>query len=362
MAKKRIAILAGDGIGPEVMEAARTILIAVGDRFRHEFEFLPALAGGAAFDLHGEHLPEASIAICRQSDAILFGSVGGPVDQAHLPKWKNCEAASILKLRKTFGFYVNFRPVRVYPELIDLCPLKKEIVGDGCDILFVRELIGDIYFGEHRRGTEGGMRWASDVAEYDETKIRNVARAAFRAAQGRRRKVTSVDKANVLDTSKLWREVVAEVASEYPEVELENMLVDNCAMQIVTAPTRFDVLLTSNMFGDILSDLGAVLPGSLGMTPSASINASGFGLFEPSGGSAPDIAGQGVANPLAQILSAAMMLRWSFGMEQESALIETGVEALLTGPLRTQDILTAGKTRVGTHALTAELKKIISEM
>ena len=259
---------------------------------------------------------------------------------------------SILAIRKAFGFLANFRPAKVYPELADICPLKEEITAGGVDMLIVRELCGDIYFGEHRRFERDGKRVATDVAEYDEEQISSVAHLAFQAAQKRRGKLTSVDKANVLHTSKLWREVVSEVSKIYPEVEYEDMLVDNCAMQIIKNPGQFDVILTSNMFGDILSDAAAVLPGSLGLTPSASLTKSGFGLYEPSGGSAPDIAGQGIANPVAQILSAAMMLQFSFGLLEEASAIQEAVEETLRRGIRTQDIQKKGKSTVSTEKFT----------
>ena len=312
--KAKIAVLPGDGIGEEVMAQALRVIAQVAEQFDIPFEITAGLVGGAAYEKYGTHLPDQTINLCRQSDAILFGSVGGPVSEMHLPKWRNCEANSILSLRKNFKFNVNLRPVKVIPELAELCPLRQEIINRGVDILFVRELLGDCYFGEHKtfKNSEG-KRVASDQSIYSEDQVRSVAHAAFKAAQKRRGKLTSVDKANVLDTSKLWREVVHEVAEEYPKVQLEDMLVDNCAMQLIRDPSQFDVVVTTNMFGDILSDAAAVLPGSLGLLASASLNADGFGLFEPPGGSAQDIAGTGKANPIAQILSLALMLRFAFG-------------------------------------------------
>ncbi|MDC0357966.1 3-isopropylmalate dehydrogenase [Oligoflexia bacterium] len=335
----RIAVLAGDGIGPEIMEAAIAVAAQVGKKYGHSFSFNEALIGGAAFDDCGVHFPDATQALCEASEAILFGAVGGPVSEAQVPKWHRCEANSLLALRKTFSFYANFRPARVYSALKDICPLKLDAKDQAIDILIVRELLGDIYFGEHKRFTQNGVRVATDVARYDETEVTAIAHEAFKAARKRSGQVTSVDKANVLDTSRLWREVVNEVAHTYPEVELQHMLVDNCAMQLVRNPGQFDVLLTPNMFGDILSDLASTLPGSLGLTPSASMNAEGFGMYEPSGGSAPDIAGRGIANPLAQILSVAMMLRFSFGMQQEADLIEVAVENSIQNGIRTVDMV-----------------------
>lgn len=346
--EKQIAVLPGDGIGPEVMEQALRVLAAVGKKFGHIFHVSRGLVGGAAYDLHQTHFPSQTKELCRQSDAILFGSVGGPVSQMHLEKWKNCEASSILAIRKAFSFNANFRPVKLFPELSALCPLKKEVVDRGVDLLFIRELNGDLYFGEKKNYVRDGMRVASDAGEYTEQQIVSVANTAFLAARKRRKKVTSVDKANVLYMSKLWREVVHEVAENYADVELEDMLVDNCAMQLVRDPSHFDVILTSNMFGDILSDEGAVLAGSLGLLASASLNAEGFGLYEPPGGSAQDIAGKGVANPIAQILSAAMMLRFSFGLGAEADCIEHAVSEALKSGCRTKDIASGSEKIIGT--------------
>lgn len=343
--KARIAVLPGDGIGMEVMDQALRILHEIGTAFDHEFTVIRALVGGAAYDKFGSHLPEATIELCRDSEAILFGSVGGPVSDMHLPKWHNCEANSILNLRKTFRFYVNFRPVKIFAGLESSSPLRPEIVSKGVDLLFVRELLGDAYFGEHVTKQEQGRRVATDLSVYSEDQIAAAAHQAFKAALCRRSKVTSVDKANVLDTSKLWRTVVHEVAQRYPAVQLEDMLVDNCAMQLVRNPSQFDVILTTNMFGDILSDAAAVLPGSLGVMASASINAEGFGLYEPPGGSAQDIAGKGIANPLGQILSVALMLRFSFALEREAQAIETAVERTLAEGFRTADIYVAQRSQ-----------------
>ena len=293
--------------------------------------------------------------MCRQANAILFGSVGGPINEQHLPKWRGCEAKSLLSLRKAFQFNTNIRPAKVYPALQDICPLKDRIIANGIDVVIFRELLGDLYFGKHETTTVNGLRQAQDQALYDEQQIRAILYPAFKVAQQRKGKLHSVDKANVLDTSKLWRAVANEVAAEYPEVELEHMLVDNCAMQLITNPSQFDVIVTSNMFGDILSDAAAVLPGSLGLMPSASLNDQGFGMFEPSGGSAPDIAGQDKANPIAQILSAAMMLRYSFGLEQEATAIEQAVETALAQGARTQDIAGVKDDVLGTTLMTDRL-------
>jgi 3-isopropylmalate dehydrogenase len=337
--QKKVAVLPGDGIGEEVMTQALRVLTAVSDMYSLKFTTRHALAGGAAYEKYGSHMPEETLAVCSDSDAILFGSVGGPVSEMHLDKWKNCEANSILSLRKIFKFNVNLRPVKVIPELSGLCPLREEIIARGVDILFVRELLGDCYFGQHKTFHRDGKRVATDQSIYTEEQVESVAHAAFKAAEKRSQKVTSVDKANVLDTSKLWREVVHEVGAQYPRVKLEDMLVDNCAMQLIRDPSQFDVVLTTNMFGDILSDAAAVLPGSLGLLASASLNETGFGLYEPPGGSAQDIAGTGSANPIAQILSVALMLRFSFHQENAAQAIENSVAMALKQGLRTRDIL-----------------------
>jgi 3-isopropylmalate dehydrogenase len=360
--KKSIAVLPGDGIGPEVMAQALRLLGQVAQFFGHQFEFTHALAGGAAYEQYGQHLPKETIEICRKSDAILFGSVGGPVSEMDAPKWKNCEANSILTLRKTFGFHANFRPVRVFPQLASMSPLRADIVERGIDLLVVRELLGDCYFGVHETYDANGQRAARDVSTYTEEQVTKVSKAAFEAARKRRKKVTSVDKANVLETSRLWRKVVTETAAHYSDVELEHMLVDNCAMQIVLNPSQFDVVLTTNMFGDILSDAAAVLPGSLGMLASASINDEGFGLYEPPGGSAQDIAGTGNANPIAQILSSALMLRFAFNMNTEATCLESAVEGALDDGFRTRDIAGGAQQSKNIRIVgTEEMASAISE-
>ena len=334
----KIAVLAGDGIGPEVMKEALKVLDKVGEVFGHEFEYLKGVIGGDAWEKRGEYFPDETKKVCEQADAILFGSVGGPVSEQSNEKWRNCEKESILGLRKYFDFNINLRPVRIYEALKEKCVLKDEIIKDGVDILCVRELSSGIYFGEHKTEDIDGERKASDVMEYDEITIEKVARRAFEAAMKRSKKVSSVDKANVLDCSKLWREVVSEVAKDYPECELEHVLVDNCVMQVLKRPSDFDVLLLPNMFGDIVSDEISVFAGSLGMLPSASLNRDGFGMYEPSGGSAPDIAGKGIANPIAQILSVAMMLKHSFSLDEESEAIVEAVEKALNKGYKTVDI------------------------
>ncbi|MCI5066200.1 3-isopropylmalate dehydrogenase [bacterium] len=356
---RRIAALPGDGIGPEVMRAALEILTAIGERFDLSFEVREGLIGGAAYELHQEHFPEETQTLIANCDAILFGSVGGPIEESTAEKWRDCEKNSLLGLRQRCCFHANFRPARVYQALQERCPLKKSIIGEGIDLLIVRELLGDLYFGTHETKEEAGVRVARDEARYTEEEIRRIAHTAFRAAQQRKKQLTSVDKANVLDTSKLWRAVMEEVGTVYPDVSLAHMLVDNCAMQLVQNPGQFDTIVTSNMFGDILSDTAAVLPGSLGLTPSASFNEKGFGMYEPSGGSAPDIAGQGVANPTAQILCVALLLRYSFGLDEEAKTIETAVEGVLDDGFRTADIACTGEVAISTAAFAAEVRKRI---
>lgn len=330
------------------MVEAVKVLNQVGTLYGHTFTFTEAKVGGAAWaatEAAGEtptHLPAATIDLCAKSDAILFGSVGGPVAEQHEPRWKDCEKNALLGLRKRFNLANNLRPSKVYPFLASLCPLKPSIIEKGVDILVVRELVGGIYFGEHKR--EGDR--AYDVMEYTVEGIKKPVIFAFEAARLRRKKVTVVDKANVLETSRLWREVSREVASKYPDVELEFMYVDNAAMQIIQNPSAFDVIATENMFGDILSDAASVLPGSLGLMPSASLGDT-IHMYEPSGGSAPDIAGKGVANPIAQILSGAMMLRYSFALEVEAAAIERAVEDVLKSGTRTKDLLEEDKRAGG---------------
>ncbi len=340
---KKIAVLAGDGIGPEIMVEALKVLRKIEEIFEHKFEFIEGLIGGSAWEKYGEHFPKETVAIAESSEAILFGSVGGPIDKQMEPKWKNCETNSILAIRKKFNFNVNLRPVKLYSALKNSCVLRADIVEKGIDMLCVRELSQDVYFGKHDTSGDVGSRHAFDEMSYDEKVIEAIAHAAFKAAQLRKKKVTSVDKANVLNCSKLWREVVTGVAKNYPDCVLEHVLVDNMSMQVIRRPGDFDVILMPNMFGDIISDEVSVFAGSLGMLPSASLNAQGFGLYEPSSGSAPDIAGKGVANPIGQILSAAMMLKFSFGMNREHDAIVNAVEKTLMDGFRTGDIADGGK-------------------
>lgn len=341
---KKIAVLSGDGIGPEIMTEALKVLEKTASLFDHKFSYTEYKVGGAAWlacETAGEtpsHCPQSTIDGCEASDAILFGSVGGPVDGQHLPQWKDCEKNALLGLRKRFNLAVNVRPTSVYPFLSHLCPLKPEIIGPGVDMVIIRELVGGIYFGEHKR--EGDKAW--DVMEYDVPGVRKPLIFAFKAAMLRRKKVTVVDKANVLETSRLWREVAREVAKDFPEVTLEFMYVDNAAMQVIQKPTDFDVVCTGNMFGDILSDCASVLPGSLGLCPSASLGDK-VHMYEPSGGSAPDIAGKGVANPIGQILSTAMMMRYSFQLEAEAQAIEAAVDTVLRAGRLTGDLLVKEK-------------------
>lgn len=329
----KVAVLPGDGIGSEVMEEAIKVLNKIAELYGHHFEFKKGLAGGAAYDEYQNHLPEETVKLCKNSDAILFGSVGGPVNEQHLPKWKDAEKNAILGLRKTFNLSINLRPAKVYSILAHLSPLKSEIIEKGVDFLTVREAVGGIYFGEHK--TEGNRAW--DVLEYNTDQIGAVIKFAFEAAKSRRQKVTLIDKANVLDTSRLWRKVATEMHKEYSDIELEFMYIDNAMMQVIKNPAQFDVVATSNMFGDIFSDASAVLPGSLGLMPSATLGDK-IHMYEPIGGTAMDIAGKGWANPIAQILSAALMLRYSFQLEEEAATIENAVQEVLKAGYRTGDI------------------------
>ena len=354
--KKEIAILSGDGIGPEIMEEAAKVLTRVGELFDHDFVFRTALIGGAAYEKHEDHFPDVTKKICEESDAILFGSVGGPVDSRDEAKWKNCEINSILAIRKHFNFSVNLRPVKLYEPLKENCILRADIVEKGVDIMCVRELSSGIYFGRHELSENSAI----DEMSYTAEEIERVARVAFDAAMKRKKKVSSIDKANVLSCGKLWRQVVERVAKDFPQVEYEHVLVDNAAMQVIKRPSDFDVILCPNMFGDIVSDELSVLAGSLGMLPSASINAEGFAMYEPSGGSAPDIAGQGVANPIGQILSAAMMLLYSFNMDKEYEAIMRAVETALADGLRTADI-SGGHTFVSTDAMGDSITHLITK-
>ncbi|BHH82555.1 3-isopropylmalate dehydrogenase [Desulforhopalus sp. 52FAK] len=356
---KKVAVLAGDGIGPEVMKEAIKVLDAAQAKFGFELSYEYADVGGAAIDNHGEALPVSTLELCENSDAILFGSVGGPKWES-LPPEKQPERAALLPLRKHFDLFCNYRPAKVFPSMTAACPLRADIVGDGFDVLCVRELTSDIYFGTPKgREGSGADERAYDTMAYTRAEIERIARMAFDAARVRSKKVTSVDKANVLTTMVLWREVVIEIAKEYPDVELNHIYVDNATMQLVRDPHQFDVMLCGNMFGDIISDEAAMLTGSMGLLASASLNSDNFGLYEPAGGSAPDIAGQGIANPIAEILSAAMMLRYSFGLEEAAVAIETAVAATLEKGVLTAD-LCGGK---GEPVNTAQMgDAIVSEL
>jgi len=338
----KVAVLPGDGIGPEVMAEALKVLDAIESKYDVKFERTTANVGGAGIDNEGKALPDSTVEICKASDAILFGSVGGPKWES-LPPDEQPERGALLPLRKIFGLFCNLRPAIIFPALTGASSLKEDVIEGGFDILVVRELTGGIYFAEPKGiEGEGAQRTGFDTMKYSEAEVERITHVAFEAARKRGKKVCSIDKANVLSTSVLWREVVEMVAKEYPDVELSHMYVDNAAMQLVRWPKQFDVMLCGNMFGDIISDEAAMLTGSLGMLPSASLAEGAFGMYEPSGGSAPDIAGQGIANPIAQILSASMMLRYSFGMIEAADAIDAAVEKTLNDGYRTGDIFQGG--------------------
>ncbi|WP_373215181.1 3-isopropylmalate dehydrogenase [Ruminococcus sp. 5_1_39BFAA] len=348
-----ISLIPGDGIGPEIVTEAKKVLDKVCEKYDHTFTYSELLLGGASIDAHGVPLTEETIAAAKASDAVLMGSIGG---DAKTSPWYKLEPskrpeAGLLGIRKALNLFANLRPAYLYNELRNACPLRDEIIGDGFDMIIVRELTGGLYFGERKTIEEDGVKIAIDTLTYNENEIRRIAIKAFDIAMKRRKKVTSVDKANVLDSSRLWRKVVEEVAKDYPEVTLEHMLVDNCAMQLVRDPKQFDVILTENMFGDILSDEASMVTGSIGMLSSASLNETKFGLYEPSHGSAPDIAGQNKANPIATILSAAMMLRFSLDLDKEADAVEAAVQKVLTDGYRTGDIMSEGCKLVGTKEM-----------
>lgn len=349
----KIALIPGDGIGPEIVAEAKKVLDRVCEKYSHKFSYTEVLLGGASIDAHGVPLTEETIAQAKASDAVLMGSIGG---DAKTSPWYKLEPskrpeAGLLAIRKALNLFANLRPAYLYNELRDACPLRDEIIGDGFDMIIVRELTGGLYFGARKTTEENGVRTAVDTLSYNENEIRRIAIKAFEIARKRRNKVTSVDKANVLDSSRLWRSVVEDVAKDYPDVTLEHMLVDNCAMQLVRDPKQFDVILTENMFGDILSDEASMVTGSIGMLSSASLNETKLGLYEPSHGSAPDIAGQNKANPIATILSAAMMLRYSLDLDKEADAVETAVQKVLTEGYRTGDIMSDGCKLVGTREM-----------
>ena len=345
-----IAVIKGDGIGPDIVEQAQKVIKKVGEKFGHTFNMTEVLAGGAAIDAVGTPLPKETVDVCKKSDSVLLGAVRGPIWDS-LPAEMRPERGALLGLRKELALYANLRPAIMHKALANASPIKQEIIGDSLDILVVRELTGGIYFGEkgHREGKYGDE--AYDVENYSPFEVERIAKIAFDAAMKRNKKVTSVDKANVLESSRLWRKTIEEVAKNYPEIELEHMYVDNAAMQLVRNPKQFDVIVTSNMFGDILSDEASQITGSIGMLPSASLGEGAFGMYEPIHGSAPDIAGQDIANPLATILSVPMMLRYSFGLSKEADAVEEAVTKVLDKGIRTVDIAEKGETYVGTKAM-----------
>lgn len=351
--EKNITVIKGDGIGPEVVNEALKVLDAIAKKYHHTFHYTDILMGGCSIDRYGVPLTDEAIEIAKSGDAVLLGSIGGNTTTSpwyKLPPDHRPEAG-LLKIRKALGLFANLRPAYLYPELAEACPLKESTSAKGFDMVIVRELTGGLYFGEHTTQEINGELVAHDNLVYSESEIRRIAKRGFEIAMKRRKKLTSVDKANVLDSSRLWRKVVAEVAKDYPEVEVENMLVDNSAMQLVKDPAQFDVILTENMFGDILSDEASMVTGSIGMLASASLRADAFGMYEPSGGSAPDIAGKNIANPIAQILSAAMMLRYSFDMDEEAAAIEKAIKQVIAEGYRTFDIYKEGNQKVTTSEM-----------
>ena len=349
----KIGVIKGDGIGPEIVDEAMKVLDRVSEVYGHALSYTQLLMGGASIDVNGVPLTDETLELAKDCDAVLMGSIGG---DAKTSPWYQLEPskrpeAGLLALRKGLNLFANLRPAVLYDELKGACPLKEEIADRGFDMMIMRELTGGLYFGNRSTESVDGVLVAKDELTYSETEIRRIAKRAFDIAMKRRKKVTSVDKANVLDSSRLWRKVVEETAADYPEVVLEHMLVDNCAMQLVKDPSQFDVILTENMFGDILSDEASMVTGSIGMLASASLNETKFGLYEPSGGSAPDIAGKGIANPIATILSAAMMLRYSFDLDREAEAVERAVARVLKEGYRTIDIMSEGKIQIGTKEM-----------
>lgn len=348
--KKKIGVIRGDCSSREIVEQTLRVLDAIGQKYGHEWEYVPVAMGGDAIDQYGEPLPQSELDKCLDCDAVLLGAVGGPKWEG-LPGEKRPEKG-LLKLRKGMGLFSNLRPAKIWPQLADASPLKKEITDKGIDFVIVRELTGGVYFGDHTTTEENGVRKALDLMPYDENEIRRIGKVGFETAMKRNKKLTLVDKANVLDTSRLWRSVLYEMAKEYPEVDFDVMFVDNAAMQICKNPAQFDTIVTENMFGDILSDEASEITGSIGMIPSSSLGEGTRGLYEPIHGSAPDIAGKNLVNPLACILSAAMMLRYSFDMEEEAQTIEEGVKAVLDDGWRTADMMSEGMKPAGTKEIT----------
>jgi 3-isopropylmalate dehydrogenase len=355
----KIAVIKGDGIGPEIVSEAMLVLERIGEKFGHTFSFTEVLAGGCSIDAYGVPLTDETVRICKEADSVLLGAVGGP-KWDDVPSEKRPEKA-LLGLRAQLGLFANLRPAMMYQALADACPIKKEIIGDGFDIVICRELTGDVYFGKHarRQSEQGWGEVGCDDMNYSVYEVERIARRAFEMARVRSHKLTSVDKANVLETSRVWRETVNRVAKDYPDVELTHMYVDNAAMQLVRNPGQFDVIVTGNLFGDILSDEASMITGSIGMLPSASLSESGKGMYEPIHGSAPDIAGQGIANPIATILSCAMMLRYTFGLQAEADAIEQAVESTLNAGWRTKDIAAAGETAISTHEMGEHIREAI---
>lgn len=351
--KFHIALIPGDGIGPEIVSEAKKVLDRGAEKYGHVFTYESLLMGGCSIDVYGESLTDGTLERAKQADAVLLGAVGGNVGNS---RWYDIEPskrpeAGLLKIRKGLELFANIRPAYLYEELKAACPLKEEIADQGFDMVIMRELTGGLYFGERRTEEVDGVLKATDMLTYDENEIRRIAIKAFEIAGKRRKQVISVDKANVLDSSRLWRKVVNEVAADYPDITLSHMLVDNCAMQLVKDPAQFDVILTENMFGDILSDEASMVTGSIGMLSSASLGAGKLGLYEPSHGSAPDIAGKNIANPIATILSAAMLLRYSFDLDEEANAVEAAVKQVLSEGYRTTDIMSEGCTLVGTKEM-----------
>ena len=354
---KTIALIYGDCASPEIVRQAVRVLDKIADKYNHTFTYTRAYMGGEAIDKFGDPLPAAELEKCKAADSVLLGAIGGPKWEG-LPGDRRPEKG-LLRLRAGMGLYANNRPARIWPQLADASPLKKSIVDQGIDFIVVRELIGGVYFGEHKTFTQDGEKVAVDTMPYAEHEIERIGRIGFETAMKRRKKLTCVDKANVLDTSRLWRAVMHRLQAEYPEVEYNEMFVDNCAMQICKNPAQFDVIVTENMFGDILSDEASEITGSIGMVPSSSLGQGSCGLYEPIHGSAPDIAGQDIVNPIACILSAAMMLRYSFSMPAEADAIEAAVNAVLDAGFRTADMMADGCTKVSCTAITDEILKHI---
>lgn len=341
---KKITVLAGDGIGPEIVNEAIKVLDKIGEKYNHTFEYTPVDIGGCSIDKFGVPITDEGMQKCKDADSVLLGAVGGP-------KWDNCPPAirpekALLAVRRELGLFANLRPTKLFPQLASASPLKESIVGNGIDLMIVRELTGGVYFGERKTEEVNGELVATDIMPYSEHEIERIGRVAFESAMKRNKRLASVDKANVLDTSRLWRKVMHRLSTEYPEVQYSDILVDNTAMQLIKNPTQFDVLVTENMFGDILSDEASMLTGSIGMMPSASLSSGTLGMYEPIHGSAPDIAGMNIANPLGTILSAAMMLRYSFDMSAEADNIEAAVNAVLDAGYRTGDIMQQGCTKL----------------